>query len=86
MSIQEELRERYQIDELAEKAGGYVSPPTEDGLAYTDLFFSVCQQFGIRYSRATPQERYFVEEVTRVTWAIQHGEKVGEGLRPAFTA
>lgn len=80
------LNEQYQIDVLADEAGGYVAPPTEDGLAYTDLFFSVCQQFGIRYPQATPKERYFVEEVTRVTWAIQRGEKVGETIRSAFSA
>ena len=72
MSLQDELREKYQIDILADEAGGYVSPPSEEGLAYTDLFFSVCKQFGIRYSQATQKEWYFVEEVTRVTWAIQH--------------
>ena len=47
MSLQDELREKYQIDILADEAGGYVSPPSEEGLAYTDLFFSVCKQFGM---------------------------------------
>ena len=47
MSLQDELREKYQIDILADEAGGYVSPPSVEGLAYTDLFFSVCKQFGI---------------------------------------
>lgn len=83
---QKELEERYKLDILADEAGGYVSMPTQEGLEYTDLFFSVCRQFGIRYSHATPKERYFVEEVTRVTWAVQHGEKVGETVRPAFVA
>ena len=86
MNLQDELREQYRIDDLADEAGGYVSPPTEEGLAYTDLFFSVCRQFGIRYTHATPKERYFAEEVTRVTWAIQHGERVGDTVRPSFTA
>lgn len=44
MSLQDELREKYQIDILADEAGGYVSPPSEEGLAYTDLFFSVCTE------------------------------------------
>lgn len=86
MSKQNELKEQYRIDVLADEAGGYVSPPTEEGLAYTDLFFDVCRQFGIRYSRATPKERCFVEEVTRVTWAIQHGGEVGKDVRPSFSA
>lgn len=28
---------------------------------------AICQQFGIHYYTATKKERYFVEEVTRVT-------------------
>jgi len=81
-----ELEKRYQVDVLAEQAGGYFSPPSEAELAYTDLFFSVCEQFGIRYYSATPKERYFVEEVTRVTWARQHEQATGrkEAIRPAF--
>ena len=86
MSKEAELKEQYQLDILAGEAGGYVSPPTQEGLEYTALFFSVCRQFGIRYHREAPKEKYFVEEVTRVTWAIQHGETVGQDVRPAFSA
>ena len=32
-----ELEKRYQVDILAEQAGGYFSVPSEQGLAYTDL-------------------------------------------------
>ena len=76
----------YALDVLADEAGGCVKPLSEDALAYTDLFFDVCRQFGIRYNHATPKERCFVEEVTRVTWAVQHGGKVGEDVRPSFSA
>lgn len=62
-----ELEKRYPIDILAEQAGGYFSLPSEQDLAYTDLLFNVCTQFGIRYCSATPKEHYLVEEVTRVT-------------------
>lgn len=81
-----ELEEKYQIDILAEQAGGYFSAPSEQELAYTDLLFSICEQFGIRYYSATPKERYFVEEVTRVTWAHQNGQVTGTkaAIRPAF--
>ena len=81
-----DLEKRYQVDILAEQAGGYFSVPSETELAYTDLLFSVCEQFGIRYYSATPKERYFVEEVTRVTWAHQHEQVAGTkaAIRPAF--
>ena len=43
------LDERYQIDDLAKQAGGYFAPPAEEDIAYTDLLFDVCEQFGIHY-------------------------------------
>lgn len=86
--MNEQLEEKYAVDILAAEAGGYFAPPTEEDLAYTDLLFDVCNQFGIRYYSATPKERNFVEEVTRVTWAIQQEEKTGvkQQIRPSFSA
>lgn len=82
------LDERYQIDDLAAQAGGYFAPPTEENMAYTELLFDVCRQFGIRYYSATKKERHFVEEVTRVTWAREQEKKTGvrQDTRPAFSA
>ena len=82
------LDERYQIDDLAEQAGGYFAPPAEEDIAYTDLLFDVFEQFGIHYYSATKKERHFVEEVTRVTWAKQQEEKTGvrQDIRPVFSA
>lgn len=59
--------ERKKIDDLAGRAGEYFSPPSAGSMAYTELLFDICQQFGIHYYTATKKERYFVEEVTRVT-------------------
>lgn len=66
-----------EVDALAEQAGGYFALPSEENIEYTDLLFGVCRQFGIRYYSATPKERHFVEEVTRVTWANIQEEKTG---------
>ena len=78
----------YVIDELAEQAGGYFSMPTQDDMAYTELLFDVCQQFGIRYYSATAKEKAFVEEVTRVTWEKQQEARTGvkQDIRPSFSA
>ncbi len=78
----------FEIDTLAEEAGGYFALPSEENIEYTDLLFDVCAQFGIRYYSATPKERHFVEEVTRVTWAKMQEEKTGikQNIRPAFSA
>ena len=69
------LEKEYAIDVLADEAGGYFAIPTEEDMAYTDLLFDICDQFGIRYYSATPKERCFVDEVTRVTWAVQQKRK-----------
>ena len=76
------------IDALAAQAGGYFALPSEENIEYTDLLFDVCRQFGIGYYSATPKERHFVEEVTRVTWANMQEEKTGvkQDIRPAFSA
>lgn len=86
--MNKQLEEQYAIDVLAAEAGGYFAPPTKEDLAYTDLLFDVCDQFGIRYYSATAKERNFVEEVTRVTWAVQQERKTGvkQPVRPAFSA
>lgn len=75
--MSENLKNKYVIDVLAGKAGGYIAPPSEASVAYTNLLFEICAQFGIRYYSATPKERYFVEEVTRVTWAKNEEERTG---------
>lgn len=41
-----ELEKQYQIDILAQQAGGYFSLPDKQSLDYTDLLFSICEQFG----------------------------------------
>lgn len=85
--MSKQLEKEYAMDALAGEAGGYFVPPTEEDVAYTDLLFDVCNQFGIRYYSATPKERYFVEEVTRATWAVQQARKSGvkQPVCPAFT-
>ena len=68
-------KDKYIIDELAEKAGGYFALPSEESLKYTELLFTICEKYGINYYRATPKEKFFVEEVTRATWAVEHTQE-----------
>ena len=86
--MNQNLDERYAIDVLAEKAGGYFAPPSEENNRYMELLVDVCNQFGIRYYSASPKERSFVDEVTRLTWARQQEAITGikTDVRPAFSA
>ena len=61
----------YIIDELAEQAGGYFAMPFQDDMAYTDLLFDICQQFGIRYYSATPK----VKGICRGSYSCHLGKK-----------
>lgn len=58
---------------VAAQAGGCFSLPSEDSVAYTELLFDICQQFGIHYYAAT-KRTLFVEAVTLVTWTKQQEE------------
>ena len=81
-------RDRYVIDDLADQAGGYFAIPSDEDIQYTELLFDVSRQFGIHYYSATPKERNFVDEVTRLTWARQKEAKTGikTDVLPAFSA
>lgn len=84
-----DLDARYQIDILAQQAGGYFAVPSEQELEYTDLLFDVCKQFGIKYYSATAKERFFVEEVARVTYERERAQRQGlplSDVRPAFAS
>lgn len=88
-SVNADLSACYQIDILAQQAGGYFAVPKEQELEYTDLLFDVCKQFGIKYYSATAKERLFVEEVARVTYERERAEKQGlplSDVRPAFAS
>lgn len=54
------LDERYKIDELADAAGGYFAMPSADELAYTELLFDVCDQFGIHLPWQAQDGRHFL--------------------------
>ena len=86
--MSKEYTDSFLIDALADEAGGYFMPPTDENIRYTELLFDVSKQFGIHYYSATPKERNFVDEVTRLTWARQQESETGIKLniRPAFTA
>lgn len=55
---------------------------------YYEILFSMYRKFKINFGSATPKERYFVEEVTRVTFELEEARKNGlppSSVRPSFT-
>lgn len=66
------LDERYTLDDLAAEAGGYVSPPSEDDIAFVELLFTTSERLGIHYYSATPEERQTAEKETMSIWNCAH--------------
>ena len=56
----------------------------EQELEYAKLHQEFCEKYKINYETADAKEKCFVDEVTRVTWAVRHGGKVGVDVRGAF--
>ena len=55
---------------------------------YYRLFFQALKTYRVNWRYATPQERFFIEEVTRVAFERQQAKKNGcstADIRPAFT-
>ena len=57
---------------------------TEQERQYAKLHQEFCKKYKIDYKTADEKEKFFVDEVTRVTWAVRHGGKVGVDVRGAF--
>ena len=49
--------------------------PEED--RFYEIFFQMCQKFGVRWASAEEKERRFIEEVTRVTYERERAIRLG---------
>ncbi|MBD5093438.1 MAG: hypothetical protein HDT27_05515 [Subdoligranulum sp.] len=85
---EQELRRTQKLDDLAGKAGGYVSLPSPDSLEQAKLFAKTCARFGIHYAKASAQERALVDEVVRIQWAhiLQERTGIRQEIPPSFSA
>ena len=56
---------------------------------FYEIFFQMCQKYGVRWASAEEKERQFVEEVTRVTYERERAVRLGLPLsevRPSFAS
>ena len=59
---------------------------TEEERFY-EIFFQLCRKYSVRWASATPKEKDFIEEVTRVTYERDRAQRLGLPLsevRPSF--
>lgn len=56
---------------------------------FYEIFFQLCRKYNVRWASATPKERGFIEEVTRVTYERDRALRLGSSLsevRPSFAS
>lgn len=54
---------------------------------FYEIFFLMCQKYGVRWASAEEKERKFIEEVTRVTYERERALRLGfplSDVRPSF--
>ena len=56
---------------------------------FYEIFFLMCQKYGVRWASASEKERQFIEEVTRVTYERERALRLGfplSDVRPSFAS
>lgn len=74
-------------NERSEYAAQYFRPQTAQRDEFYSIFFKVCHKYNIDWATASPKERAFAEEVTRVTYEHKKAAREGRSLatvRAAF--
>ena len=56
---------------------------------FYEIFFRLCQKYGVCWASATDKEQRFIEEVTRVTYERDRALRLGlplSDVRPSFAS
>ena len=56
---------------------------------FYEIFFQLCQKYGVRWASATAKEQRFIEEVTRVTYERDRALRLGlplSDVQPSFAS
>jgi len=70
----------------ASDAAWYCRKDAEEERFY-EIFFQLCRKYSVRWASATPKEKSFIEEVTRVTYERDRAQRLGlppEGGRTRY--
>lgn len=72
-----------------ENAQQYFKPESSERDTFYEIFFSVCRKYNIDWAKASPKEKAFAEEITRVTFEYRKAQIEGrplESVSAAFSA
>lgn len=51
-----------------EDAKWYFTHETEEDRLWYRIFFSMCRKFGVSWSKASDEQKAFIEEITRINY------------------
>ena len=51
---------------------------------FYEIFFRLCQKYNVRWASATPKEKAFIEEVTRVTYERDKAQRGRPSFAPPY--
>ena len=75
-------------EKMSSDAEWYCRKDPEEERFY-EIFFQMCQKYGVRWASAGEKERQFIEEVTRVTYERERAVRLGfplSDVRPSFAS
>lgn len=75
-------------EKMPSDAEWYCQKDPEEERFY-EIFFQMCQKYGVRWASAEEKERKFIEEVTRVTYERERAHRLGfplSDVRPSFAS
>lgn len=64
----------------------YFRPASAQRDEFYNIFFSVCRKYNIDWATASPKEKAFAEEVTRVTYEHRKARQEGRDLSTVHAA
>ncbi|MCD7844692.1 MAG: hypothetical protein LUG57_02325 [Oscillospiraceae bacterium] len=76
------------IDTRAADTEWHYRQDSESRIFYR-IFFRMCRKYNVSYASATPEQKYFVEEVARLEYERDRAKRLGlplSSIRPAFEA
>ncbi len=65
-----------------DNAKWYFTHETEEDRLWYHIFFSMCRKFGVSWSKASKEQKAFIEEITRVNYE-REAAKRNAVTRPA---
>lgn len=60
-----------------EDARWYFTHETEEDRIWYDIFFAMCRKFNVSWAKATPLQKAFVEELTRLNYDREMAKRSG---------